>query len=505
MRRADAVRRAADLTAGACARVLGTLAAADGTYSDIVVDEEPGNPWTSFDYPLVTVRISWIEGISGANLFVIGSGQARALAAAMMGQDAPEDDDPLSEIELSAVAEAMNQMMGSVATAMSAALGVPTDIATPEAHVLAGADEVDPSFTEADYAASFTLAAGDVTASIVQLVGREFADVLASLFNAGDATREVLADRRTAGAATAGGDDTFSAVDRTARITADSSAQVLSTLIGGDASATLPSVEADPDDPLGTLAYPLIFVEVSYVAGVNGANLFVLSPDQAATLAAVMMGSDEPLGDGLSELELSAVSEAMNQMMGSATNILADTLRLEIEVAPPTCEVIAGPEEARARFDEPAFCTRFRLVSDRLTADVVQLVPADFAERLRRAFVAADHGRAAVAAPTGPTEAAGSAATAVATTARRPSPGAIDLDNVRRVEVRVSAELGRARLPVSRVVNLPPGSIVELDRAPHEPLALLVNGRPYASAKLVVVDGEYAVQLVALTPPRAAA
>ena len=66
--------------------------------------------------------------------------------------------------------------------------------------------------------------------------------------------------------------------------------------------------------------------------------------------------------------------------------------------------------------------------------------------------------------------------------------------------MRVSAELGRARLPVARVANLPAGSVVMLDRSPTDPVDVLVNGTPFAQARVVLVDGEYAVQILSLTP-----
>jgi flagellar motor switch protein FliN/FliY len=339
----------------------------------------------------------------------------------------------------------------------------------------------------------------------VQLVPAAFAAILEASF-----TAAASAGARFGGAP--GGrvaqlsDDTRSAVERTARIAAQSSADVLTTLLGDQVTATLPEVEAQPSDPLGELAYPLVTVEISYVAGVHGANLFVLTPQQSATLASVMMGLDTPSGDGLTDLELSAVSEAMNQMMGAATNILADTLSLDIEVAPPICQVMDSAEHAREAFSDPAYCSRFRIVSDRLTADVVQLVPGDFALHLQQAFAAADIGRAVVAEPTPAAAASGIGTPAQANqAATRTAPASVDLGALRRVRVRVSAELGRARLPIGRIANMPPGAIVELDRAPDDPIDVFVNGRPYARARLVLVDGEYAVQILSLTPPQTAA
>src|SRR5262249_57046966 len=140
-------------------------------------------------------------------------------------------------------------------------------------------------------------------------------------------------------------------------------------------------------------------------------------------------------------------------------------------------------------FEHPAYCARFRIVSDRLDADVVQLVPTDFALHLEAAFAAADQGRALTGGPH-PHGAEPTATTNAA--AARTNPGAVEFDALRGVLVRVSAELGRARVPVSDVMNLPPGAIVELDRTPSEPIDILVNWRAFAQARLVLVAGEEA-------------
>jgi flagellar motor switch protein FliN/FliY len=63
------------------------------------------------------------------------------------------------------------------------------------------------------------------------------------------------------------------------------------------------------------------------------------------------------------------------------------------------------------------------------------------------------------------------------------------------VEVRVSAEIGRTRLPVGRVVDLQPGAIVELDRGAEDPAELYVNGRRFGAGRLILVDGEWALRI----------
>jgi flagellar motor switch protein FliN len=63
------------------------------------------------------------------------------------------------------------------------------------------------------------------------------------------------------------------------------------------------------------------------------------------------------------------------------------------------------------------------------------------------------------------------------------------------VDLRVSAELGRTRMPVSAAVGLSSGAIIELDRSHDEPIDLYVNGRHFGTGRLLIVDGEWSVRI----------
>jgi flagellar motor switch protein FliN/FliY len=69
------------------------------------------------------------------------------------------------------------------------------------------------------------------------------------------------------------------------------------------------------------------------------------------------------------------------------------------------------------------------------------------------------------------------------------------LSLLRGVEMRVTAELGRTRLPVAHVLELGSGSVVELDRVAGSPVDVLVNGTVIARGEVVVVDEEYGVRI----------
>lgn len=68
-------------------------------------------------------------------------------------------------------------------------------------------------------------------------------------------------------------------------------------------------------------------------------------------------------------------------------------------------------------------------------------------------------------------------------------------EDVLDVGVRVSVELGRARLPVAEVLHLSRGSVVDLDREADAPVDIYVNGLLFGTGRLMAVDGEWAVRL----------
>ena len=89
--------------------------------------------------------------------------------------------------------------------------------------------------------------------------------------------------------------------------------------------------------------------------------------------------------------------------------------------------------------------------------------------------------------------------------ARRPSRAVLDgepapahegLARMLGVPVRVWAELGRTRIPLGHALELPPGTVIELDQGAEAPIELFVNGLCFAHGSLeVTAEGEWAVQI----------
>jgi flagellar motor switch protein FliN/FliY len=271
--------------------------------------------------------------------------------------------------------------------------------------------------------------------------------------------------------------------------TAEAVAGVLGTLAPGGIERGTVTVAGADADPLAGIRAPVVVASVSYVDGVTGGNLFVIGIAGAKRLAASMMGLSEPEDvDGeLSELELSAVSEASNQMMAVAAGATSKVLGEEVEIGVPQTQLIASLEEAEALYEKTPHQAHVSFTIFGESCRLVQLVPNAFVVRMGRAFdqqagaLLVDHDTPEPAVDSGGGEV------------------------LRGVPLRVWGELGRATLPVGRAVGLASGSIVELDRAVDDPVDLFVNGRRFASGRLMLADdGEWAVQIEEISSEAAA-
>jgi flagellar motor switch protein FliN len=246
------------------------------------------------------------------------------------------------------------------------------------------------------------------------------------------------------------------------------------------------AVVAPGSHPLEGIPVPAVATMVSYVDGVTGGNLFVMTVEGARRLAAAMMGTEPDAAAGaeeLSELELSAVAEAMNQMMASAAGATIAVLGTEVEISVPETHTFTSADAAMEAYARTPHATRAAVSVCGEPCRLVQLVPNAFVVRMTRAL---DELGSELAAPDG------GGLPGVATVAGD-VPGAPSLAGI---TVRVAAELGRARMPSAELVGMPAGTVVELNRQADEPIDLYVNGRRFATGRLVVVDGaDWAVRI----------
>jgi len=295
------------------------------------------------------------------------------------------------------------------------------------------------------------------------------------------------------------------ALIRLGAATAEAVAQVLESFLPDQINRGEVTVLADAPAPFTDLPLGAIAASVSYVDGVTGANVFVMDPLGARAMATAMgvpapeedeVAAGQPQGTELSDLELSAVAEAANQMMAAAAAAISVVIGQEIEISPPDTRVVDSPDEAIDRFGTAPHATSTTFTIAGKTCRLIQLVPSTFVMRMARAIDEQSDQSSA-----GQLDHMHGGASPASGTA-----SSIGLrEALGEIQLRVWTELGRAQMPLGQALTLPLGAVVDLDRSADAPVDLFVNGLRFAQGHLLVTDdGEWAVELEAVggNPPR---
>lgn len=134
---------------------------------------------------------------------------------------------------------------------------------------------------------------------------------------------------------------------------------------------------------------PCVFIRIAYTVGLDGSNILVLKERDVKIITDLMMGGDGLNVEGeLGELHLSAISEAMNQMMGAASTSLSSMLNRMIDISPPVADLINPQDDVdEASIDEflthPFVLIKFRMqIGDLVDSEIMQLYPFEFAREM---------------------------------------------------------------------------------------------------------------------------
>lgn len=333
-------------------------------------------------------------------------------------------------------------------------------------------------------------------------------------------------------------------------ISMGSAATTLSVLLGHRVSITTPQVSID------TLAsikdhYPMpyLIVEVGYTHGIEGNNILAIQAQDALIIADLMMGGDGTAPpDELNELHMSAVGEAMNQMMGAVSTSLSTMFNKKIDISPPKVNLIDLAKEDKVTeivgSEEKVVRVSFRMeVEGLIDSEIMQILPIEISKDMvnnlmsgsmeaetapepsvvappmqQQVQSAAPEPSAYAAAPQ-PVQQQAAYAAPMQQQARVASnipvqpaqfsplstePVTVNDANIGLildVPLQVTVELGRTKKRIRDILELATGSIIELDKLAGEPVDILVNGKLLAKGEVVVIDENFGVRITDIVSP----
>jgi flagellar motor switch protein FliN/FliY len=316
-----------------------------------------------------------------------------------------------------------------------------------------------------------------------------------------------------------------------------SSATALSSLLGQKVDITTPNISMINRRKLKEeFTHPYVAVEVKYTTGLIGMNLLVIKQSDAAIIADLMLGGDglNPKPE-LSEIQLSAVQEAMNQMMGSAATSMSTVFNKKVDISPPSIDLMnlledEGTEALPA--DELLIKISFRLkIGELIDSNIMQLLPLEFGLSLVKSLIGEEDTEVAATiteekvhqapvqqqstlqtqqapemhpqvqynqhqsrtqAPQVEVQQAQFASFEAPSLSQNESR---NLNLLLDIPLQVTVELGRTKRTVKEILELTSGSIIELDKLAGEPVDILVNNRHVAKGEVVVIDENFGVRI----------
>ncbi|MEI4768567.1 flagellar motor switch phosphatase FliY [Psychrobacillus sp. FJAT-51614] len=312
-----------------------------------------------------------------------------------------------------------------------------------------------------------------------------------------------------------------------------SSATALSSLLGQKVDITTPNIDMINRSKLKEeFPHPYVAVQVQYTAGLIGMNLLVIKQSDAAIIADLMLGGDgiDPQPQ-LSEIQLSAVQEAMNQMMGSAATSMSTVFNKKVDISPPSIDLMnleVGEGTDAIPNEDLLIKISFRLkVGDLIDSNIMQLLPLEFGLKLVKSLMGEDEEDQVAAtimeervetapSPSNQQPVKEQPQPQMQFTQPRPQAPQVEVQQAQfasfdapsltqsesrnlnlllDIPLQVTVELGRTKRTVKDILELTSGSIIELDKLAGEPVDILVNNRHIAKGEVVVIDENFGVRI----------
>lgn len=312
-----------------------------------------------------------------------------------------------------------------------------------------------------------------------------------------------------------------------------SSATALSELLNQKVDITTPVVKAVSTETLSDLfPHPHVIVHVSYTEGFEGSNLFVITIEDAAIIADLMLGGNgEQPNLELTEMHLSAVQEAMNQMMGSASTSMSTLFNRRVDISPPNVNVVDFNIEAEASYvpegDHLIAITFTLRIGTLIDSKLMQLINVPFGKSYANALLGEQLSSLEKAEPvelkqvseqkqqplqteepvnrqrqatsqafaTAPEHVVEKAVFSNFEKNALPDSEMQNLDMLLDIPLEVKVELGRTKKTIRDILSITQGSIIELDKLAGEPVDVRINDRLIAKGEVVVIDENFGVRI----------
>lgn len=350
--------------------------------------------------------------------------------------------------------------------------------------------------------------------------------------------------------------DEVDTIGEIANISMGTAATTLFSLVNKKVEISTPVVSMGTwDEIVDKYEKPCVLVRIAYTKGLDGSNILVLRENDVKIITDLMMGGDGSNTDGeITELHLSAISEAMNQMMGSSATSMSSMLNTMIDISPPSSTLMDLQDTTDGGEIEDFLEGRFvkitfkMLIGDLVDSEIMQLYPVSLAKEMCSNIMSNMESDTASTVdddmPTPQPEPASQPQAAPQTPPPQPMPDMgtsggqpymqqpymqqpymqqpyppqqqvnvqpaqfqpfagnyqapyqpENIDLIMDVPLEVTVELGRTHKSIQDILDFAPGTIIELNKIAGEPIDVLVNGKYVAKGEVVVIEESFGIRI----------
>jgi len=300
-------------------------------------------------------------------------------------------------------------------------------------------------------------------------------------------------------------------------ISMSQAATTLSSLVNRQVKITTPQVSIKSlKNIIEDSEYPKVVTTINFKDGLDGKNMLMIDVPDAIVIADLMMGNDGTNIEDkeFTDLELSAVGEAMNQMIGSASTAMATMFSRQIDIFPPETEkldVDRPKNETELKDETPIIAISFEMkVEGLINSEIMQLYTYDTVLEIKELMLndmavtlsnreSKDEDKVKTTGGTNKETLEEKVEVQTPDFQELTDEGMLEvprnLDLIMDVPLEFTVVLGKSRRTIKDILSLGPGSVVELDTMTDEPLEILVNGKLVAEGEVVVINESFGIRI----------
>lgn len=312
------------------------------------------------------------------------------------------------------------------------------------------------------------------------------------------------------------------------KISMNNGAIAISSALGQDVTIGSPKVNVVKfEDLMNFSSSPVVIISFRYEIGQSFENVLLIKDDVTAIIFDLLMGKDGRNPDpNISDLQISALNEIINQALGTASTAIADNYKKKVKMSPPNASFSNVNDEKAFPLgyvsNELVKLSYSFVISDLVNSEIVQLMTIKVAQGLIKTLTVSEAApppplpqqpqpayeaqyaqqpqqyqayppppQQAYAGPPPPIRPA--QFSPLVAQGDFPPPGSLDM--VMDIPLRLTVELGSSKMKIKEVLDLGRGSVVELNRLAGEPVDLLINGKLVAKGEVVVINENFGLRI----------